>query len=151
MAEKASGLRHSLFSSSSDALFRKNPDGSLVRSILQGTRITNNKAIEYEHLNEARARDLYVDHHNSKHESVKVTTTGLHMDPTQPFLAASPDGLVSCDECGEGLLEIKCSFKYCDAEPRQIAASVKDHPVSLSDSRDFQLKTLHGIRKFSVN
>ena len=119
----------------------KNPDGSLVCSILQGTRITNNKAIEYGHLNEARARDLYVDHHNSKHESVKVTTTGLHVDPTLPFLAASPDGLVSCAECGEGLLEIKCSFKYRDAEPRQIAASVKDYHLSLSDSGDFQLKT----------
>ena len=60
-----------------------NPDGSLVRNILQGIRITN-KAIEYGHMNETRASDFYVDHHNSKHESFKVTTIGLHVDPMLP-------------------------------------------------------------------
>ena len=31
-----------------------------------------------------------------------------------PHLGSSPDGLISCSCCGDGVLEIKCPFKYRD-------------------------------------
>ena len=39
---------------------------------------------------------------------------------THPFLGATPDGLVSCSFCSEkGLLEIKCPYKYMNADLHQ--------------------------------
>ena len=40
--------------------------------------------------------------------SICVELTGLHINPSSPHLVASPDGIVSCFCCGDGLLEIKC-------------------------------------------
>lgn len=39
-----------------------------------------------------------------------MSEAGLHLNPKYPFLGASPDGLVCCDCCGTGVLEIKCPF-----------------------------------------
>ena len=33
--------------------------------------------------------------------------SGLNLCKEKPFLAASPDGIVECDCCGKGILEIK--------------------------------------------
>ena len=30
------------------------------------------------------------------------------------------DGLISCDCCGEGLIEIKCLYKHCDKHPHEV-------------------------------
>ena len=38
----------------------------------------------------------------------QVSDTGLYINPDVPHLGAPPDGLVTCDCCGEGCLEIKC-------------------------------------------
>ena len=50
-----------------------------------------------------------------------------------PFLGASPDGLVSCDCCGEGLVEIKCPFRYRNMTP--------DCAIALID-QDYFLKRI---------
>ena len=34
------------------------------------------------------------------------------MKPGFPHLGDSPDGLISCDCCGSGLIEIKCPYKH---------------------------------------
>ena len=38
---------------------------------------------------------------------VQVEDCGLFIDRDHPFIAASPDGLVTCSCCGEGLCEVK--------------------------------------------
>ena len=50
------------------------------------------------------------------HENFKICDSGLVLDPDIPHLGASPDGLVSCDCCGEGCLEIKCPLCKKDQE-----------------------------------
>ena len=45
-----------------------------------------------------------------EHHGVNVQDSGLHISVKNPFLGASPDALVSSRCCGEGCLEIKCSF-----------------------------------------
>ena len=37
-----------------------------------------------------------------------------------PHLGATPDGIVSCECCGKGLIEIKCPFSYKDQHPCEI-------------------------------
>ena len=45
-----------------------------------------------------------------KHPSFRIKTTGLHVNPINPYFGASPDGLVTCTCCGDGLVEIKCLY-----------------------------------------
>ena len=43
------------------------------------------------------------------HEDFLVSICGLFIDVQLPFIGASPDGLVTCTCCGEGICEIKVS------------------------------------------
>ena len=45
-----------------------------------------------------------------QHISFHCSETGLHVYKENPYLAASPDGIIECKCCGKGLLEIKCTF-----------------------------------------
>lgn len=70
------------------------------------------------------------------HVDLNVELSGLQINPAYPFLGASPDGLVSCACCGDGLLEIKCPFN-CKDVGLQAAA----------DNRDFCLELNNGVFK----
>ena len=55
-----------------------------------------------------------------------VEQLGLHINPSYPFLATSVDGLIHCDKCGTGVLEIKCPYgtkghKWRDMNPEDCA------------------------------
>ena len=115
-----------------------NPDGSLVKQVLNGTTFKS-EATEYGNDSEASARDLYSKYHASQHDEAHVSTTGLHIDDGNPFLAASPDGLVDCRVCGKGLLEIKSTFKFRDMYPSDVARQPKYH-VGLDENQAVYLK-----------
>ena len=51
------------------------------------------------------------------HLKLSVTPSGLHVSAKKGFIGASPDGLVSCDCCGQGLLEIKCPISIAHDVP----------------------------------
>ena len=87
---------------------------SIVRSIMQYSKPPNVPSLKWECQNEATARKQYVAQHSQRHTNLQVQLCGLHISTDHPNLAASPDGIVSCDCCGEGLVEIKCPFKYKD-------------------------------------
>ena len=61
---------------------------------------------------EATARQKCVQEMQKKHTTMTVKAVGLTVSADEPYLAASPDGVFSCDCCGTGLLEIKCPYKY---------------------------------------
>ena len=44
------------------------------------------------------------------HDTAAVTKSGLVESMEQPFLGASPDGVIRCSRCGKGVLEIKYPF-----------------------------------------
>lgn len=44
------------------------------------------------------------------HEGFGAEPVGLCINPSFPHFGASPDGLVSCDCCGLGCVEIKCPY-----------------------------------------
>ena len=44
------------------------------------------------------------------HNSFTISQCGLLLDPTNPFIGTSPDGVVQCTCCGTGVIEIKCPF-----------------------------------------
>uniref|UniRef100_A0A1X7VB86 PHD-type domain-containing protein n=1 Tax=Amphimedon queenslandica TaxID=400682 RepID=A0A1X7VB86_AMPQE len=62
------------------------------------------------------------------HEDFKVKLTGLHVNINSPHLGASPDGLISCQCCGNGILEIKCPYSVRDGQPTECAyLKVSEH------------------------
>ena len=48
-----------------------------------------------------------------QHETFKVSDSGLFISVEHPFIGASPDGLVKCSCCGQGICEIKVSAYCC--------------------------------------
>ena len=61
---------------------------------------------------EDTARKNYETEMKKIHMNFNVKAVGLTVRADEPYLAASPDGVLSCDCCGTGLLEIKCPYKY---------------------------------------
>ena len=52
-------------------------------------------------------RESFTEHISKHHEHVLVKETGLHVYLNNPYIGASPDGLVCCSCHGESLLEMK--------------------------------------------
>ena len=73
----------------------------------------------------------------SSHDTVVVQKSGLVINPKYPYIGASPDRVVSCMCCGDGLLEIKCPFKYRDKSPTDEEA--------LNDKNYCLVRNNHGV------
>ena len=56
---------------------------------------------------EKTAMKAYQTKHASQHVNVKVDSCGFVINDEHSFIGASPDGLISCDCCGDGVIEIK--------------------------------------------
>ncbi|KAH8025144.1 hypothetical protein HPB51_003986 [Rhipicephalus microplus] len=69
------------------------------------------------------ARKAYASASASIHLNFKCDVSGLQISQEQSFLAATPDGLVSCTCCGDGVLEIKCPYDGRDGTVRELATS----------------------------
>lgn len=82
---------------------------------------------------EQNARETYKSLASQQHQGLSVCDSGLHIDQSRPYLGASPDGLVSCTCCGNGVLEIKCP--HC----------AKDTGVlSAAENKDFYIQNVAG-------
>ena len=91
---------------------------SIVKRIMQyyssGARVV---ALEWGREKEDVARQEYLSIVEGSHQNLTVSQCGLVVSPAHPYLGASPDGLVSCHCCGNGVLEIKCPYKYRSQSP----------------------------------
>lgn len=67
------------------------------------------------------ARNQYFDNFKRNHKKSEIRECGLFVCKDHPFLGASPDGIVKCKCCDERLVEIKCSSKYQDLKPIEVA------------------------------
>ena len=45
------------------------------------------------------------------HVNLEVRKCGLMISPSSSYLGASPDGIVKCNCCGKGVLEVKCPYQ----------------------------------------
>ncbi|KAK3086590.1 hypothetical protein FSP39_020732 [Pinctada imbricata] len=101
---------------------RLSPDNYIVRKIQGTNNFFSTKATDYGKAMENVARSQYSKKYCESHIKSQVSHVGLCISPKQPFIAASPDGLVRCQCCGEGLLEIKCTFTHQHKYTKQIAS-----------------------------
>lgn len=90
------------------------PSQSLIRRICSDTPSKLNvPAIKWGREHESVARQEYLGGLvKGGHADATVRETGLFICQTEPYLAASPDGLVTCSCHGTGLLEVKCPYKF---------------------------------------
>lgn len=101
---------------------RKYPK-SIVSAIMQYTSLNSElPALQWGREHEAIAREEYVVKMNGMHDNFHTSLSGLVINPTYPYMAASPDGISSCDCCGTRLLEIKCPYVYRNESPTIEAA-----------------------------
>ena len=68
-------------------------------------------AVKYEVDNEPIARDWYAKEMISFHQNFTCMVSGFYIGRMKSFLGASYDGIICCSCCGNGILEIKWSFK----------------------------------------
>ena len=59
----------------------------------------------------------YGKHVSPQHVNFQISECGLFVNPSYPTLGASPDGIISCDCCGIGTLEIKCPYCSRNSAP----------------------------------
>lgn len=122
------------------------PSVSLLRSFI-GNQTSMSAAIpslRWGVENEDNARKAYLDTICDEHRNISYTQAGLHINPDFPHLGASPDGIIECDCCGDGLIEIKCPFKYRDIDPNLITdtsfyikRNIEGEIIGLSHDHDY--------------
>ncbi|XP_033635927.1 uncharacterized protein LOC117296930 [Asterias rubens] len=88
---------------------------------------------------ERTAREAYFKVTASKHSSFSINDAGLFINPDTPFIGATPDGLVHCDCCGDGVLEVKCPYSKKDV-PMETACADPSFYLSTSDQVNNQGK-----------
>ena len=59
---------------------------------------------------ESQAKEKYFKSTIKDHSKLEVIDSGLVLNPKWPHIGASPDGIVWCECCGRGALEIKCPY-----------------------------------------
>jgi len=130
----------------------KQPSQSFIKSVCypESYKFTS-KATTWGCNHEKLARDMFIDVHKKSHENVKVHETGFFINPSVPFLGASPDGFVSCDCCGVSVIEVKCLFCAKSAKLENLSYLEKDSEGKLTLNRNhqyfYQVQTQLGVCK----
>lgn len=119
--------------------FTDKEENYISKSIMGKTSRSCVPSLSFGKLHEPVARQLYFDKYKKEHKQAEIKLCGLFIDSTNPYLGASPDGLVSCKCCGEGLLEIKCSFTHQHKLPKEACMDNHYH-VTLDENENVRLK-----------
>lgn len=108
---RAGRITSSNFKSACSTSLEK-PSLSLIKSICYPLAVKfNSRYTKYGIKNEKTARKVYLDAMKLKHTNFKVSDVGFCISTETPEFGASADGIIFCDCCGEGCLEIKCPFR----------------------------------------
>lgn len=80
--------------------------------------------------------------------SVSVQDCGLFIDALRPWLAASPDGIVTDSRTGQWLLclEVKCPYKH---RHRSVEDACRDDPAFCLEIQDMDGRRPGGVKKAS--
>ena len=66
---------------------------------------------------EYHAKKMYKLNNSKLHKKLKISENGLLLSETHPWIAASPDGVVTWECHGRGVLEIKCPASIKNEKP----------------------------------
>ena len=78
------------------------------------------------------------------HDELEFSSSGLVVCLQQPWLAASPDGLINCNCHGAGVIEVKCPYKHREVKIIKAIENDTNFPLTYDEnSHEFELKTSH--------
>ena len=90
---------------------------ALVSSLPGYTKVPATAAMRHGCSIEIHAKQCYLSLMKPNHRKLKSEGQGLIVMRRKPFIAASPDRKVSCECCGEELVEIKCPYSIKESIP----------------------------------
>ena len=76
---------------------------------------THTPAINWGVYNEPGAISDFVKAQRRYHKNMKVKSCGVFICAQFPYLAASPDAIITCDFSGDGPLEVKNPLEYANS------------------------------------
>ena len=94
---------------------------TLVNKVICPPKPLRTEAVLWGNAHEEAARMAAEEALQPLHMGLKVRKVGLFVCNEAPYLAASPDGILSCHCCGDSLLEVKCPFSVRNGEPTEAA------------------------------
>ena len=107
---RAGRVTASNFKSATHANFAEPPQ-SLIKSICYPEcHRFSTEATKWGCHHEKTAQREYASTMQANHKNFSLSENGLIINTAYPYFGASPDGLIQCDCCGLGTLEIKCPF-----------------------------------------
>ena len=74
------------------------------------------------------------------HDGHMVHSAGLYIDLEHPIIGASPDGVIKCSVCGDGVLEVKCPHCFREGLPEE---ETKSFCMEKNDNGQWILKKDH--------
>ena len=102
-----------------DILVRRDstPPENLVMKIMDYKTydLSKKEAVKWGLDNESKVRQAYFQNNRKYHRNLKCEQSGFKICKSNVFFGATADGIVSCECCGPGTLEIKCPFKHRQA------------------------------------
>lgn len=112
------------------------PSESLVKTICYPESVKfSTAATRWGCEHERSAISEYKKAAQQQHDCLKVSESGLVVHPKYPFLGASPDGLVDCECCSSGVLEVKCPYSCRGSD---VDVAVEDRKFCLGKEEDGQ-------------
>lgn len=127
------------FSSILSFRYTESTENYISKRVMGTSAIINTPSVNFGKQNENVACQLYFVDYKKNHQKPKMDLSSLHVDEEHPFLGASPDGLISCKCCGEGLLEMKCSYLFKNKTPQE-ACTDHHYRVYLDHNNSVRLK-----------
>ena len=98
------------------------PSQSLIKAVCYPeSTCFKSDATTYGCQHEEQARREYECVAETQHIDFSVSPSGLVVHESYPLMGASPDGVISCKCCGNGVLEIKCPYSCRDTSFREKA------------------------------
>jgi hypothetical protein len=118
-----------------------NPSQSLIMSICYpSSHQFSSEATAWGLKNEKLAIDKFVQAFIAEgHENVTVENCGLFISSDSPWLAATPDCIISCDCCGKSTVEVKCPF----SKKNDVLKSDGDFYIIQGDNGELSLDNKH--------
>ncbi|KAA0202460.1 hypothetical protein HAZT_HAZT009240 [Hyalella azteca] len=69
------------------------------------------------------------------HFEFMMEKSGLVVNPEIPFMAASPDSIVTCDCCGRGVVEVKCLYTHRESTLEEAIEEDVDDMVACDNEK----------------
>ena len=116
----------------------------LVETVVTGSSGSDkHPALQYGTDNKDAAKALYLKnpHTHKKPKSVKIKECGLFLDKDYPLIGGSPNALITCACCPDGLLQIQCCYKHRGKKPSEIPKVDRGYHIKLDKENNLVLRS----------